>query len=286
MLKLEQLYYLTEVAKHNSINQAAENLYITSAAVSTAIKQMEKECGYDILERTYRGVKLTEQGKEVVKIAEKMLALHDEVLALGKQEEVVKEKYALVVNRSTLKLLQNKIVGPKARVLEYFNLMEISSDIKDYHDYLQKDAIVLTLFNTVDEREQIENDNTVWVRYLYASKQYPVSSKNTKYIKENAKSISLEEFAKLPKVKIGSGVELLEGNVVLATEDSTIYAEAIENDYGVGLITKFAPDVQAFDSGKLKVYEPFEKSEIYIAMLLNKTMDKGVADLLEQLIKG
>ena len=286
MLKLEQLYYLTQVAKYNSINKAAENLYITSAAVSTAIKQMEKECGYDILERTYRGVKLTEKGKEAVKLAEKILSLHDEVIGLGKQSKEVKEKYRLVVKRATLKLLQNKIVGPKARVLEHFKLMEIGNEIKDYNKYLQNDAIVLTIFESIDERERIESNDAVWVRYLYASKQYPVSSKNTKYIKENAKSISLEEFAKLPKVKIGTGIDILEGNIVLATEDSNIYAEAIQNDYGVGLITKFAPDVQAFDSCKLKVYEPFEKSEIYIAMLLNKNMDKSIADLLEKLIKG
>lgn len=79
MIKTEQLYYLTQVAKYNSINKAAEKLYMTNAALSTAMKQLEKECGYDILERTYRGVKLTEKGKAVVKLAEQILALQDEI---------------------------------------------------------------------------------------------------------------------------------------------------------------------------------------------------------------
>ena len=285
MLKLEQLYYLTQVAKYNSINKAAEKLYITSAAVSTAIKQMEKECGYEILERTYRGVRLTEKGKQVVKIAEQMLALHEEVLDLGKEQPVIKEKYKLVVNRSTLKLLQNKIVGPKARVLEHFNLLEIGNEEKDYHRYLDDNTLVLTLFQ-LSEREAIENDPNIQIRYLYASKQYPVSSKNTKYIKEGVKTISKKEFAGLPKIKIGVASDIIKNNIVLTTEDSTIYAEAIQNDYGVGMITKFAPDIMAFDSSKLKIYEPFEKSEIYIAVLMHKNGNKQIVDLLEKLIKG
>lgn len=285
MLKLEQLYYLTQVAKYNSINKAAEQLYLTSAAVSTAIKQMERECGYEILERTYRGVKLTEKGREVVKIAEQMLALHDEVLALGKEKSAVKEKHKLFIDRSTLKLLSNKIVGPQAHVLEYFDLIEISSDLKTYFQYLQNSNLILTLFQ-IGERKMLEANEDIQIRYLYASKQYPVSSKNTKYIKGNAKSISPKEFAKLPKVKIGASSDIIENNVVLKTEDTAIYAEAIQNDYGVGLITKFAPDILAIDSSKLKIYEPFEKSEIHIAILMNKDGDKAVIDLLERLIKG
>lgn len=285
MLKLEQLYYLTQVAKYNSINKAAENLYITSAAVSTAIKQMEKECGYEILERTYRGVKLTEKGKQVVKTAEQMLALHDEILGLGKEPTITKEKYKLLMSQSTLKLLSNKIIGPQARVLEYFNLLEIRNDDKEYMHYLKNNAIIITLFH-LSEREAIESDENIYIRYLYASKQYPVSSKHTKFIKENVKSISTKEFANLPKIKIGVASDIIKNNIVLATEDAAIYAEAIQNDYGVGLITKFAPDILAFDSSKLKVYEPFEKSELYIAMLMDKNGDRTVVDLLEKLIKN
>lgn len=283
MLKIEQLYYLTQVAKYNSINKAAEHLYITSAAVSAAIKQMERECGYEILERTYRGVRLTEKGRKVVKLAEQMMALHDEVIALGHETEMVKEKYNLTVTRSTLKLLQNKIVGPQASVLEYFNVVEIGNEIKNYYSYLE-DSIVLTTFQN-PERELFENDESLQIRYIYASKLYPVSSKTTKFIKENIKYISPKEFEKLPKIKLGSGVDLVESNVMLATDDPGIYGEAIYNDYGVGLITRFAPDILAFDSSKLKVYEPFKHGEIYIAVITSKNGNLNAVDLLEKLIK-
>lgn len=283
MIKTEQLYYLTQVAKYNSINKAAENLYMTSAAVSTAMKQLEKECDYAILERTYRGVKLTDKGKQVVKLAEQILALHNEILNMGK-EKIVRKHYKLLIDRSTLKLLSNKIVGPQAHVLEHFILKEVNAIHMNYYENLEENTVLLMTL-TDENRETFEKDDRISVRYLYASKQYPVSSKNTKYIKENAKQISLKEFEKLPKIKIRSEYDMLEKNIVLATDDATVYAEAIQNDYGVGLITKFAPDIFSIDSSKFKIYEPFDK-EVYVAMVAQKGYGTSAMTLLEQLIKG
>lgn len=284
MIKIEQLYYLTQVAKYNSINKTADKLYMTSAAISTSIKQLEKECGFEMLERTYRGVKLTEYGKETVKIAERILALEEEIRTLGKRKEDNLQKHRLIIDRKTLKLLANKIIGPRAKVLLYFKVEEVSDVLVDYHQYLDDQTIVITLF-TDHQRENIENDPEINLKYLYASKYYPVSSKNTKWIKPNQNYVSIEEFTKLPKILMSNAFEdTVKKNIVLSTDDTTIYAEAIQNDYGVGLITKFAPDIHAVDCDRLKVYEPFDE-EIYIAMLAKKGNEMATFHLLENLIK-
>jgi|GEM_PF-3299074 len=284
MIKIEQLYYLTQVAKYNSINKTADKLYMTSAAISTSIKQLEKECGFEILERTYRGVKLTEYGKETVKIAERILALEEEIRTLDKQKENNLQKHRLIIDKKTLKLLADKIIGPRAKVLTYFKVEEVGDVLIDYHQYLDDQTIVLTLF-TDHQRENIENDPEINLKYLYASKCYPVSSKNTKWIKPNQTYVSIEEFTKLPKILMSNALEdTVKKNIVLSTDDATIYAEAIQNDYGVGLITKFAPDIYAIDCDRLKVYEPFDE-EIYIAMLAKKENEMGALHLLENLIK-
>lgn len=284
MIKIEQLYYLTQVAKYNSINKTADKLYMTSAAISTSIKQLEKECGFEILKRTYRGVKLTEYGKETVKIAEQILALEEEIRTLGKQKENNLQNHRLIIDRKTLKLLADKIIGPRAKVLTYFKVEEVGDVLIDYHQYLDDQTIVLTLF-TDHQRENIENDPEINLKYLYASKCYPVSSKNTKWIKPNQTYVSIEEFTKLPKILMSNALEdTVKKNIVLSTDDATIYAEAIQNDYGVGLITKFAPDIYAIDCDRLKVYEPFDE-EIYIAMLAKKENEMGALHLLENLIK-
>ena len=284
MLKTEQLYYLTQVAKYHSINKTAEKLYMTSAAISTSIKQMEKECGYEILERTYRGVKLTEIGKQAVKIAEQILALHDDILALGQKTEPVVPQYELVIDRQCLKLLSQKVVAPGAKVLDYFKIHEVNDIHTNYAQYLN-DHSVLVFVLQENEREQYESDTRIKIRYLYGSKFYPVSSRNTRWIKQGQNRISEEEFSKLPKIQMRSEFDRIENNVVLSTDDSTIYAEAILNDYGVGAITKFAPDIKTIDHDDFKIYEPFEK-EIYIVAVTCSTNCMDAVKTLEQLLKN
>lgn len=284
MIKTEQLYYLTQVARYNSINKTADKLYMTSAAISTSIKQLEKECGFEILERTYRGVKLTTYGKQVVKIAEQILALEEDIHNLNRKNEEVVKKYNLIITSQVLTLLLNKIVGPGSKVLEFFSIKEVDDIRSNYDKYLLEDNILLFLFEG-DEREKIENDVRINIRYLYSSKCYPVSSKNTKWIKENQNSISKEEFSKLPKIKMRSEFDTVTNNVVLSTDNSTIYEEAIQNDYGIGLITKFAPDVYALDYDKFKIYEPFN-TEVYIVAATLKGINLEAMQLLEKLIKN
>jgi len=284
VIKTEQLYYLIQVAKHNSINKVAEQLYMSNAAISNAIKQMEKDCGYEILERTYRGVKLTEKGKAVVKIAEQILALHEEILDMGKEKEIVEHKYPLVTDRQTLKLLSNKIIGPGAKVLNYFDVKEVDNINETYYAQLTQDTLLLMVLPK-DSREVFESDDRIKIRYLYASKMYPVSSKNTKFIKPNRIAITQEEFDRLPKIKMRSPFDTVDSNIVLSTDDPTIYLEAIKNDYGIGVMAKFAPDIYAVDYSDLKVYEPFDE-EVYVVMVAQKECGKESMALLERLIKN
>ena len=43
MIRLEALLYLREIAKTKSINKAADSLYVSKSALSTAIKNLEDE---------------------------------------------------------------------------------------------------------------------------------------------------------------------------------------------------------------------------------------------------
>lgn len=72
-MRLESLKYLIEVANCQSINKAAQNLYITQPALSMAISAMEDELQYKLLKRTKKGVMLTEEGARVVQEAQRIL---------------------------------------------------------------------------------------------------------------------------------------------------------------------------------------------------------------------
>lgn len=78
-MNIEQLQYLCGVARSSSITTAAEKLYVTQQTISRSIGKLEKELGFQLLNRNYKGVSLTEDGKVFVEKAEKVLALFQEL---------------------------------------------------------------------------------------------------------------------------------------------------------------------------------------------------------------
>src|SRR5665648_689657 len=73
-MRLEQLYYLCEIAKNKSISYTAELVHVSQPALSNAIHKLEAELGVKLLNRLRQGVYLTEEGKKVVKTATEILA--------------------------------------------------------------------------------------------------------------------------------------------------------------------------------------------------------------------
>ena len=79
------LKYAVEVERTGSITQAAENLYMGQPNLSKAIMELEETLGFQIFERTSKGVIPTGKGtrflvyaKNVLSQIEKMEALSDE----------------------------------------------------------------------------------------------------------------------------------------------------------------------------------------------------------------
>ncbi|WP_421378115.1 LysR family transcriptional regulator [Bacillus salacetis] len=66
-MNLDQLRYILEVSKERSLTKAANNLHVSTPAVSKAITLLEKELGITIFNRTRQGVTPTMDGKKLIK---------------------------------------------------------------------------------------------------------------------------------------------------------------------------------------------------------------------------
>lgn len=73
MLNTMFLWYLVQINKYNSLSTAAEHMHLTQPALSSAIKSLEDQLHTKLLNRSYKGITLTEEGMQVVKKAEKYL---------------------------------------------------------------------------------------------------------------------------------------------------------------------------------------------------------------------
>ena len=74
MLDVKQLRVLKEVADHGSFSAAAVALSYTQPAISQQIAALERQAGAKLVDRTTRGVRLTDAGRALVGHAEAILA--------------------------------------------------------------------------------------------------------------------------------------------------------------------------------------------------------------------
>jgi LysR family transcriptional regulator, benzoate and cis,cis-muconate-responsive activator of ben and cat genes len=89
-LELRHLRYFAAVAELRNVTQAARRLHVAQPALSRQIQDLEEELGLKLIERSTRGIKLTETGKFFADEARAVLARAEEALravrALGRGE--------------------------------------------------------------------------------------------------------------------------------------------------------------------------------------------------------
>jgi DNA-binding transcriptional LysR family regulator len=90
MLDVRRMQLLRAVAEHGSFSAAAAALHLTQPAVSRQIAKLEREAGLRLLERSPRGLRLTDAGRVLVDraeaIASHLVAAEGELEAVGRLE--------------------------------------------------------------------------------------------------------------------------------------------------------------------------------------------------------
>lgn len=78
-MKIIQLQYFVEVVKTNNITQAAKNLYVSQPAISSAIKELEKEFNTILFIRYNNQLTLTDEGHYLYRLSLDLLENFDKV---------------------------------------------------------------------------------------------------------------------------------------------------------------------------------------------------------------
>lgn len=100
-MNLLHLKYAIEIEKTQSINKAAENLYMGQPNLSRAIKELERSMGIRIFQRTSKGMIPTPEGTEFLGYAKKILAQVDQVENMFSKNKRNTQKFSISVPRSS-----------------------------------------------------------------------------------------------------------------------------------------------------------------------------------------
>ncbi|WP_079524312.1 LysR family transcriptional regulator [Solibacillus isronensis] len=136
-MTLQQLKYVIEVARSQSINKAAQRLFISQPSLSNALKELEEELGITIFLRSNKGIIITSEGSEflgyarqVVEQAELLESRYTNTTSPQKFFGVSTQHYAFAVS-AFVRLLKDYDIEKYEFSLRETKTYEIIEDVKN-----------------------------------------------------------------------------------------------------------------------------------------------------------
>lgn len=267
-MKLQQLRYICEVARHNlNLSNAAEALFTSQPGISKQIRSLEEELGVDIFVRHgKRVVAVTEPGKAILEIAQRMLNDAENLRQVG--EEFTEEdnghltiatthtqaRYALphVIQRFTKRYPGVRLSlrqGSPTQISELVTSGEADIAIATEAIELYEDLVMLPCYE--------------WNRCVLVPPGHPLLK---------AKRLTLEAMASFPiitydfaftgrsRMNQAFADKGLTPNVVLTAIDADVIKTYVELGLGIGIVAMMAYDpkrdthIRALDASHL--FEP------------------------------
>ena len=249
-MKLQQLRYLVEVARCGlNVSEAAEVLYTSQPGVSKQIKLLEEELGVIVFERNgKRLTAVTEPGKRVLEIAERILREADNIKRVG-EEYAGGDSGSLIIAtthtqaRYALPTVVKKFIDrhPNVRLS-----MHQGSPTQIAEWTIKGEADIAIATEALDQFPQLVMLPCYqWGHSMVAPDGHPILAEKT---------ISLASLARWPLITYDSafaGRSLinkaferaqLQPNVVLAAIDADVIKTYVSLGLGLGIIASMAYD--------------------------------------------
>lgn len=286
-MRIDQLYYLIDIAKTQSISTTAQRVFSSQQAVSEAIRKMEKELGTVLLNRSKTGVSLTADGQAVMSYSLEILAKYQEMLdylertAPQKQPTVTGNLIICAAPVIANTLLPEVIfnyskqfpqVNISIREAESFEVMR--SVIEDYYDlglisvYESKDG--MGKFIAQKEKEHLETQ-ILFSDYLVVC----VSRNSNLALQESITTDELSQNYKQTMYSSGHYQAMYENdsNILFMSNNTDLHKKFISQELAVCQMPHYA--YEALFKGKEFVAVPISNAhQVNTYLIRSKAMPK------------
>ena len=162
-MRLSQLRFLVELKKHKTISETAQKLYISQPSLSTAIKELEEELGFDIIERSNKGVKFTKRGELVLKYSRDVMQSVNGIERLSKNKEHSHKNYITIA--SIYYIFQSVVMESFLDFKERYPDVQVSLREENSYD------IVQMLINKEIDPEKLQAQPPILKSHLKAKRE-------------------------------------------------------------------------------------------------------------------
>ena len=292
------LYYLIKIDSYQSISLAAENLHSSQPALSQAMKNLEKSLNLTLLNRTYRGVSLTEDGKKVVELAKKAFDYFEEIENISRQKSSPKQMdvnindLIIYTNPAYSMWLLSSLVkdynsNQNQNTLQFQNLSQTTNALTAIEQNI--DAVILDM---IKEKTAYPSHEKIFI--LNKSKSYVMCAKNFSYIPQNKTSVSFQELIKIPLVINKNSFEFqdtllgilkLHGQPLIKAVAPDYYSISymIESGLGVTFTNKL---INTADFNNFRLIPIRNAPSFLLVLIYNKGADQQKIAKLADLLKN
>ena len=290
-MKLQQLKYITEVAKHDlNVSATAESLFTSQPGISKQIRLLEDELGIQIFIRSGKHLtQITPPGKLVLAIANQKLTQTGQIQTIAKEFSNQKEgklsiattntqaRYDLpdiieTFNQQYPKVILQMHQGSPAQTTDFAEKGEVDFAIAT-EPFISNELVMLPCYR--------------WNRCILVPKGHALTRRNT---------VALTELANHPLITYVKGFaersELdrvfqdadLEPEIVFAATDADVIKTYVRLGLGVGVISQMAydPELDA-DLVMIEARNLFQDNIAYLGFTRTLYFRQYMFDFIEQL---
>lgn len=205
-MTLNQLKYVITLSKVNSINEAAKILFISQPSLTSSLKSLEEELGFDIFLRSKTGISLTVKGSEFLGYAKSVVEQFDILDAKYISQGTAKRSFQVSMQHYTF------AVNAFVEVINQYGMDEYEFEIHETKTYEvienvknQKSEIGVLYLNEYNKSVlgKIFNDSDIEFIPLFACNIYVYMSKSNPLAKN--KLIKMEDLDDYPCLAFAQG---------------------------------------------------------------------------------
>ena len=251
-MKLQQLRCLTEVARRGlNVSEAAEALHTSQPGVSKQIRALEDELGVEVFVRHgKRLVAITEPGKAVIAIAERMLAEAQNLRRAG--EEFANDQLGTLTIAATHTQARYALPKAVAAFKRQYPKVELrihqGNPTQICEQVLTGEADMGVATEMISEYPDLVSLPVYqWNRCVVVPAKHPLLKETPLTLEKLAEHpIVTYDFAFANRSLVQKAFEAkgLKPHVVLSAQDSDVIKTYVELGLGVGILAKMAFDAK------------------------------------------
>lgn len=297
-MQIEQLKYLLEVSKTRSISIAAENLFVSQPAISTSLKNLEKELGATLLIRTKYGTTLTPKGKLISDLAKECIAHFEEFeqaayhllrYDLPNYQGHLDIEVVPNISYSILADVLNKFTDKFPQVTLSVIERNPSTILSHLIDHTCQLGIICSSVKTLSEFPHVHTIELFNVKmYALLASSHPLAHKPLITANELASyPIIMHSFYNDDPQLPNRSLDDMDLNIALKCSNMAVIADRVANSNCIATISHLLANTPLFDTKRL-VTIPFEEKhpmKIYAAHLPDNPQVELCQHFIEQFNK-